>query len=107
MNDTPSYKPRPNGKPILAPGAPENKEWPTIQVIFNPETQQVGVRFDNTEFKTWDFVIGLLEAGKQQAIQSGEMARAMAMQAQMQQQAAALQQGSQLAQKVNQNILRG
>ena len=106
-NDVPSYKPRANGKPIAAAGAPENKPLPTIEVMFDPDSQAIGLRFDNTQFKTWDFVAAVLEGAKLQAIESGRMARAMAMQQQAMREQAALQQGSQLAEKIHGNILRG
>jgi hypothetical protein len=107
MNDVSSYKPRSNGKPILAAGAPENQVQPTIAVSFDPATQHIGLVFDVTQFKTWDFVVAILEGAKQQAIQSGQMARAMAMQHQAMEQAVRAAQGSQLAQQVHKQILHG
>ncbi len=106
MGDVPSYKPSANGK-SNAPGAPENKKLPTIEVKFDPATQQIGIVFKVEEFKTWDFIVAVLEAAKQQAIVSGQMARMMAMQQQAMRQEIAQQQGNAVAQQVHKNILRG
>lgn len=41
----------------------------TIQVIFDPETHVVGVQFRPEEFRTWDYVISILDQAKRQCTQ--------------------------------------
>lgn len=58
------------------------KQLPAIMVGWNAESQTVHLAFDNQQFKTWDFVITLLEMAKLQA----EDKKRMAVMANLQQQ---------------------
>lgn len=65
----------------------EMQQFPTIKVAWNEETHQVGVAFDTREFKTWDFVISVLEMAKRQAETQARIVQMNALQAQAQEQA--------------------
>lgn len=64
-----------------------------LKILFDPKSQSVGISFDKDEFKTWDFILGVIEMGKRAAEFSKQ--QAMMMQA-MQQQAAAQQMQKQI-----------
>lgn len=38
-----------------------------IEVLWNPQLQRVGLKFDTTEFKTWEWVLMVLEGAKREA----------------------------------------
>lgn len=57
-----------------------------LKILFDPKSQSVGISFDKDEFKTWDFILGVIEMGKRAA--EFQKQQTMMMQA-MQQQAAA------------------
>ncbi len=42
-------------------------ELPTITIAWNQEVQAVGLKFDTKEFKTWDFIIAVLDMARQSA----------------------------------------
>lgn len=60
-----------------------------IILEFDPETQSVTTKFDPREFKTWDFVLAVLDMGKRHAEQTAEIVRMQAMQQAAMQQAQA------------------
>lgn len=62
-------------------------EPPKIEVGFDPERQIVGLKFDSRQFKTWDYVIGVLTMAVEQARKMDRMAQMQAMQQQAQLQA--------------------
>ena len=39
-------------------------ELPTIKLTWDPANQSVGLKFDPKEFKSWDFILALLEQAK-------------------------------------------
>ncbi len=55
-------------------------QYPTIQVVFNPQTQQVSLSFNPAEFKDWIFVRGILHAAQVKAEEAQNMAQIAAMQ---------------------------
>lgn len=57
-----------------------------ITIKFHPDKQVCVIEFKPTEFKTWDFVLGVLEMAKLAAIQKRDQSMMAAM---MQQQAQA------------------
>ena len=76
MNDVPKYKDRPNGQ--KAAGDPAFKNLIAIQ--WDPDTQEVMLDFKPAEFKTWDFVLAVLEMAKTYAEQRRKEAVMVAMQ---------------------------
>lgn len=68
----------------------------TINIVWDPEKQAVGLKFNNTEFKTWTFVSAILQMAIDTANEKKEQANMMAI---MNQQAQAQQMG-----KIIQNI---
>lgn len=64
-----------------------------LKIILDPDKQTVGIKFDNSEFKTWDFILATLEMARIAA--EFQKQQAMMMQA-MQQQAAAQQMQKQI-----------
>jgi hypothetical protein len=68
----------------------------TINIIWDPEKQAVGLKFNNADFKTWTFVVGVLQMAVDSANERKEQAQMVAA---MQQQAQAQQMG-----KIIQNI---
>jgi hypothetical protein len=68
-------------------GDHRQQEKPTLTIVWDADKQAVGLGFDANAFKTWTFIIGLLEMAKNMAIQNEHMARmqAMAQQAEAQQ----------------------
>jgi hypothetical protein len=83
--DVPSYDDRNGKRENLPPGAPR---LPTMTVTFDPETQAVGLKFEPSEFRSWDMVVATLEMAKSFAEFNRNMVR---MQAVQQQQMAAQQ----------------
>ena len=79
-----------NGKP---------PELPTLHVVYDPLKQAVGIQFEATDFKTWDFVLAILDMAKMKAQTQQKMAQVA-----MLQQAAAMQQQDA---EVTRKILRG
>lgn len=74
-----------NGK-IIEPAATEH----ILAIAWMPEKQKVELRFaagEQGEFKTWDFVLGILDMAKQKAEEQKRMGQLAALQ-QMQAQAA-------------------
>ena len=65
---------------------------------WNPERQDVGLSFDPAEFKSWEFIIAILEMAKQKAggIQKVMQMQHMQQQAQAQAHANALKRNLQL-----------
>jgi len=41
-----------------------DKNLLTLTINFDPATQQVGLVFDTAQFKTWDFMLAILEQAK-------------------------------------------
>lgn len=66
----------PNGTPTPPPALP------TIEVGWDEKAQDVRVQFDNTEFRSWVFVIATLEMAVAKAEQMKKMAEIAAMQQQ-------------------------
>ncbi len=64
----------PNGKPL-----------PTIMVSWDASNQTAMLNFDQGEFKTWDFVVAVLDMAKSQAEAMKRTAQVHAMQQQAQQ----------------------
>lgn len=57
-----------------------------IKVIFDPETQNIGIEFDTAKFKTWGLIIGVLTSALESAkntmhMQQIQMAQMRAMEA--------------------------
>jgi len=75
------------------------EDFPAIKVIWNPQTQSVGLEFPTTEFRTWEFIKAVLgmALAKADDIQRARAAAQM-MQAQVEQQR---------TQALHQKILRG
>lgn len=53
---------------------------PTLALVWDAEAQRVRLQFDPADFRTWEFVIALLEMAKQAAEMNLRMAHAQAMQ---------------------------
>jgi hypothetical protein len=110
--DTPFYKRRKSGK--YPPGAPQSKgptmpdgiETVTHDLIlkYDPVKQCVGVVFDNTQFTTWELMLGVLEMGRLFLETQRQMAISQKMQQaamnQMMQQQQAAQQAAQVAKAI-------
>jgi hypothetical protein len=58
--------------------APEN--LPQLSIAWNAETQMVQLGFDPDHFKTWDFILAVLDMARQNAEQMKELAKLAAMQ---------------------------
>ena len=56
----------------------------TLQVNFDTETQTVGLGFNPQEYKTWEFVLAILEMARHKAEDAKRLAFMSAMQAQAQ-----------------------
>jgi hypothetical protein len=71
---------------------------PTIQVLWDEKTQNVALRFDPKEFRSWPFMIGILEMAAKECDKQWRLSQMMQLgqQAQEQQQAQALVQKLQL-----------
>ncbi len=63
------------------------KQLPAIAIGWNAEAQIVEIQFDPAHFKTWDFVIALLDMAKLQAENNRRLAQLRAMQQQSQDEA--------------------
>lgn len=59
-----------------------DRKIPVIAVAWDEKKQIVGIQFDKAEFRTWDFVIAVLDMAKAQADQHRRMAQIAAMQQQ-------------------------
>lgn len=58
-----------------------------INIVFDPDKQSVSIKFKTEDFKTWDYILGILEMAKIQAQfqkQQAMMIAAMNQQAQAQ-----------------------
>jgi len=55
---------------------------PCLRVMWDDKTKNVGIKFENTHFPNWLFVVGVLEMAKIEA--EAQMKRAMAIHAQKQ-----------------------
>lgn len=55
-----------------------------IDVVWNPETQEVDLRFDNKQFRSWNFVVAILDRAKAKAEMILRQQQTAAMMAQMQ-----------------------
>ena len=62
----------------------EAKELLTMAVLYDPDTQSIGLRFDNAQFRNWEFVIGVLDMAKQKAEHMKRMAEIAMIQQQAQ-----------------------
>ena len=54
---------------------------PTLSITWNADEQTVGLKFQPSEFRNWQFVLAVLEMAKQAAEMNLRMAHAQAMQA--------------------------
>ena len=52
----------------------------TIKVLWDAETQSVGLQFEQAEFRNWDFVVGVLNMAMDQAKAMRAMCQAANMQ---------------------------
>ncbi len=64
---------------------------PKIEVRWDAATQNVQLDFDTKQFKSWDFLVAVLDMAKAQAEFNRRMAQQMAAQQAMQQQVMAAQ----------------
>lgn len=101
MSDVPSYDSRNGKRKEMPPGAPH---LPTIKVTFNPETQAVGIGFEPSEFKSWDFVVATLDMAKSFAEFNRNLQRAQQAQMAAMQAAAEQQQAAQLASNIRRSL---
>ena len=60
----------------------DTKDLPKITLAWDQEKQSVFIEFQTEQFKTWDFVVGVLGIAKDQAEFNRNMARAADMQRQ-------------------------
>lgn len=58
----------------------EPKELPTLAIGWDSELQSVALNFNPDQFKTWDFVIAVLDMAKQKAQEAQRMAALARMQ---------------------------
>lgn len=69
-----------------------------LTVLYNPDTQSVEVQFEAAQFRTWEFILGVLEMAKLTATAKRQMSQMVA----MQQQAAE----AQMANAVKRSLIR-
>lgn len=60
----------------------EPKKLPAIVVMFDADSQQVGLQFRQEDFKNWEFVCAILEMAKSKAEDLKRIAMAQQLQAQ-------------------------
>jgi hypothetical protein len=63
------------------------KKLPTIEVGWDADAQAVALSFDNTEFRTWNFVAAALRMAAEQADQMNKMQQLVQMKQQAMNQA--------------------
>ena len=68
-------------------GNGQAKALPTLEITWDNSKQLIGFAFDPQEFKTWDFVIALLDMAKGQAEQRRRETQLAVMQQAVQEQA--------------------
>ena len=68
-------------------GNGQDKQLPTLEISWDNSKQLIGFAFDPKEFKTWDFVIALLDMAKGQAEQRRRETQMAVMQQAIQDQA--------------------
>lgn len=66
----------------------EEQKVPYVVILWNQQTQQVGLQFNSDDFRTWDFLIAVLDMAKRKA---EDHRRVQQLQAMQQQQVEAMQ----------------
>lgn len=64
-------------------GQEDQADLPFLKCLWNAETQQVGLQFDNKTFKSWTFIMWVLDEAKRKAEEQYKMGLAQAAQRQM------------------------
>lgn len=64
-------------------GQEPSNDLPALRCIWNEETQQVGLQFDNKVFKSWTFIMWVLDEAKRKAEEQYKMGIARMAQQQM------------------------
>lgn len=61
------------------------KKLPAISIAFDPDAQIVHLQFDPNEFKTWDYILSLLNMARQKAEENQAIGRMLNAKAMMEQ----------------------
>lgn len=48
-----------------------------VKITFNPDTQTVAIDYDHTKMKTWEFIIGVIEMAKHEAMKRQQLVQFM------------------------------
>lgn len=81
------------------------KALPTIEIAWDQDIQDIKLVFDHEQFKTFDFMLGLLEMARIRLDAQRQLSFAQAMQAKAMQQQAQQQAAMQQARKVQSKLL--